>query len=845
MATAAEHPLSKYRHKRDFNRTTEPHGEDATPPDGHTFVVQKHAASRLHYDFRLEMNGVLVSWALPKGPSFDPTDKRIAVHVEDHPLSYGAFEGVIPAKQYGAGSVIVWDHGTWEPQGDPAKSLAAGKVLFNLHGQKLAGTWELVRIAKPGDKQDLWILFKKRDAFARPKAEYDVLRALPDSVISRPLASMASTKSSEPRATAVDAIAGAVKGSLPERLAPQLAALATGIPAFGRWIYEIKFDGYRLMARVEGDRVKLITRGGHDWAAKMPDLVEAIKKLGLRSAWLDGEIVVMGGNGLPSFHGLQKAFDGKSGTRAIEYFLFDVPYLDGYDLRGVELTERRALLRGLIELKAVDRVRFSADFEGAPGAILRSACQMGLEGVIAKREDSLYASTRSDAWLKLKCKLRQEFVVCGYTGRSDGSAEIGSLLLGVYADTGQLESVGSVGTGWSAVEAAELKMKLSKLEVDKSPFEAGSTKPGRWSRRAAGSERWVKPRLVAEVQFADMTPDGHIRHATYVALRTDKAPKDVRRETVQAQVGVPLQRVDRAIATGVKITHGDRVIDPSTGLTKLDLVRYYESVAEAMLPHLIGRPCSLVRGPTGVDGQLFFQKHSERTAIPGLRDMNVALWPGHDALLEVGSAQALAGAAQMNVIEFHTWNSIERKIDTPDRLILDLDPGDGTPWAHVQEAAMLVQSFLRELRLEAWLKTSGGKGLHIVVPITPKLNYETVKSFSQAVVQHLARVIPSRFVAKSGPANRVGKIFVDYLRNGHGATTAAALSARARPGLGVSMPVAWDDLPTLKGGNHWTIATAREHLSFQRVDPWASYWTKRQTLTPAMKILGFKATQRT
>ena len=845
MANAAEHPLAKYRQKRDFSRTAEPPGEDATPQNGHAFVVQKHAASRLHYDFRLEMSGVLVSWALPNGPSFDPADKRIAVHVEDHPLSYGSFEGVIPPKQYGAGSVIVWDHGTWKPQGDPATSLAAGKILFELHGQKLAGMWELVRIAKPGDKQDLWILFKKRDAFARPKSEYDVLRALPDSVISRPLSSMASRKGNEPRAITSGSTAGAVEGPLAERLAPQLATLSTGIPAFGRWIYEIKLDGYRLMARIEGDRVKLITRGGHDWAGKMPDLVEAIRKLGLRSAWLDGEIVVMGANGLPSFNGLQKAFDGRSGTKAIEYFIFDVPYLDGYDLRGVQLTDRRAMLKELVERKGVDRIRFSDDFQGAPGAILQSACRMGLEGVIAKREDSLYASARSDAWLKLKCKLRQEFLICGYTDRSDGAAEIGSLLLGVYSDAGQLESVGNVGTGWSAAEAADLKMKLAKMEVDEPPFDAGPTKPGRWSRRVAGSERWVKPRLVAEVQFADMTPDGHIRHATYVALRTDKAAKDVRREMVQAQVGVPLQRVDGAAATAVKVTHGDRVIDPSTGLTKLDLVRYYESVADEILPHLRGRPCSLVRGPTGVDGQLFFQKHSERTAIPGLRDMNAALWPGHHALLEVGSARALAGAAQMNVIEFHTWNSVEKKIDKPDRLILDLDPGDGTPWVHVQEAAMLVHSFLKELELESWLKTSGGKGLHIVVPITPKLDYETVKSFSEAIVQHLARVIPSRFVAKSGPANRIGKIFVDYLRNGHGATTAAAFSARSRPGLGVSMPVLWDDLPTLKGGNHWTIATAREHLSFQRVDPWASYWTKRQTLATAMKILGFRPTRRT
>jgi bifunctional non-homologous end joining protein LigD len=387
-----------------------------------------------------------------------------------------------------------------------------------------------------------------------------------------------------------------------------------------------------------------------------------------------------------------------------------------------------------------------------------------------------------------------------------------------------------------------LKTKLAKIEVDQSPFEALPSKPRSRSRRAAGSERWVQPRLVAEVQYGDMTPDGHVRHASYVALRIDKAAKDVRRETVRVQAGVPVQRVDRAVATGVKITHGDRIIDPSTGLTKLDLVRYYESVSDAMLAHLKGRPCSLVRGPTGVEGQLFFQKHSERTAIPGVTVMDAALWPGHDALLEIGSAQALVGAAQMNVIEFHTWNSVRRKVNMPDRLILDLDPGDGTPWKHVQEAAMLVQSFLRELELESWLKTSGGNGLHVVVPITPKLGYETVKEFSEAVVQHLARVVPSRFVAKSGPANRIGKIFVDYLRNGHGATTVSAFSARARPGLGVSMPVAWDDLPTLKAGNHWTIATAREHMSFQRVDPWAGYWTKRQTLTQAMKVLGFKAT---
>jgi bifunctional non-homologous end joining protein LigD len=415
------------------------------------------------------------------------------------------------------------------------------------------------------------------------------------------------------------------------------------------------------------------------------------------------------------------------------------------------------------------------------------------------------------------------------------------LLLGLYDDAGDLISVGSVGTGWDTAEASALKKKLSKLEASKCPFPAGVPKPGKWSRRAAGSERWVEPKLVAEVEYGEMTPDGQVRHATYVALRADKAPKTVRRETAKAPGGgVPVLPAGNASVGSIKVSNADRVIDKTTGLTKLHLVRYYESVAEFILPHLKGRPCSLVRGPTGVAGQLFFQKHSERTAIPGLKDMDPALWPGHDALLEVATPQALAGAAQMNVIEFHTWNSTDKNIDKPDRMIYDLDPGEGTKWEQVQEAAMLVRGFLEQLGLQSWLKTSGGKGLHVVVPLAPKLDYGTVNQFSKAVVEHLARVIPSRFVAKSGASNRVGKLFVDYLRNGHGATTAAAFSARARPGLGVSMPVSWEELPKLKSGAQWTIATAREHLSFQAIDPWADYWKAKQTLPAAMKALGFK-----
>lgn len=845
-------PLARYWEKRDFGITAEPRGRRAAKvQQGWSFVIQKHAASRLHYDFRLELDGVLVSWAVPKGPSFDPSDKRMAIHVEDHPLSYGDFEGTIPPKQYGAGTVIVWDRGQWEPVGDPHKSLAQGKLVFALHGQKLAGLWELVKIAKPGERQEAWLLFKKRDEFARPRAEYDVVTALPDSVIAKPIVAAPALKAAArpsskatPSRAAPSAGPKARKAELPATLAPQLATLATGVPATGQWLFELKFDGYRLLTRIERGKARLITRGGHDWSDKMPHLVKGIERLGVKSGWLDGEIVVLGEDGAPNFNALQSAFTHHTHADKIIYFLFDVPFLNGQDLRPLPLSERRRLLKALLDNHGQEPIRFSADFEADPASILQSACRLKMEGVIAKRADAPYTSARSETWLKLKCKRRQEFVVCGYTDRSDGRAQIGSLLLGVHDDQGELVSVGSVGTGWSTPEAQALKAALAKLHSPRPPFKAGVNKPGRWSRRVLGSERWVKPTLVAEVEFAEWTPDGQIRHASYVALRSDKPAKAIVREvpkTVEDSAAMPSSSTATPSALGkLKITHGERVIDPASGTTKLELVRYYESVAEWILPHLKGRPCSLVRGPEGVGGQLFFQKHGGTIGIAGVRELDPALWPGHEALMEVASVPALLSAAQMNVIEFHTWNSRSRNIDKPDRMVFDLDPGEGTPWAHVQEAATLVQSFLNELGLASWLKTSGGKGLHVVVPLTPRFASDTVKAFSKVIVQHLATTIPSRFVAKSGPANRVGKLFVDYLRNGHGATTAAAFSARARPGLGVSMPVAWDELPTLKSGAHWTVATARDRLSFQKDDPWADYWTHKQTLSAAMKALGFK-----
>ena len=847
-------PLELYAAKRDFERTPEPAAARGEPANALTFVIQKHWATRLHYDFRLELDGVLLSWAVPKGPSFDPQEKRVAIHVEDHPVAYGGFEGTIPPKLYGAGTVIVWDHGAWEPVGDARAGLASGKLLFKLHGEKLAGLWELVRIAKPLDKQDAWILFKKRDEWARPLADYDVISALPDSVVDRPLGRLeqrepkalarADNGAAGPAASVVSPadLPAAIKARLPATLAPQLATLAPSVPAHGDWVCEVKFDGYRLLARIEAGRVQLFTRNGNDWTDKLEPLAAALRGCGLESGWLDGEIVVLNARGLPDFNALQNAFESAR-VATIQYFVFDLPFLNGFDLRKSPLHARRALLRQLLETRANDTLCFSADFAADPASVLESARALGLEGIVAKRADSPYVSQRAATWLKLKCRAQQEFVIGGYLLRDGASREVGSLMLGVYDDAGAFRYAGNVGTGWSAAVAAGLHARLETIHSPTCPFEGGIPKLNRWSRRASGGERWVEPMLVAQVRFADWTPDGHVRHASFQALRDDKPARSVTREGVPGSAGTATTALPRRQVGARKVTHAERVIDASSGLTKLDLVRYYESVAEWMLPHLRGRPVTLVRGPNGLGGELFFQKSAETSAIPGLREFDRKLWPGHPPLLEVPDAGALVSAAQLNVIEFHTWNSTARRIDKPDRVVFDLDPGEGVAWSRVQEAATLTRALLTELGLQSWLKTSGGKGLHVVVPITPRLGYDEVKAFSQAAVQHLAKTIPSRFVAKSGAANRIGRVYVDYLRNGHAATTAAAYSARARPGLGVSMPVAWGQLASLKGGAQWTIAAAREYLSFQKQDPWLAYWTTRQTLTAGLKMLGVKPRQ--
>lgn len=805
-----------------------------------TFVIQKHAATRLHYDFRLELDGVLLSWAVPKGPSLDPRDKRLAVQTEDHPLAYATFEGRIPPGEYGAGEVIVWDRGTWTPLGDPHAGLSAGKLAFVLQGHKLRGAWELIRpVSDAAGASSSWLLFKKRDAHARARELLDITRCEPDRL----------SPVEERRVPSGDAsLSGARAHPLPDWLEPQLAVLADTLPASGHWIFETKFDGYRLLARLQGGSVRLFSRNRGDWTERLPELAGALAGLGTTDAWLDGEIVVGGGE--PSeggtvssdFHALQTALDGPS-RKSIRYCIFDLPWFDGHDLRAQPLAARRELLRQWLALQPHPLLHFSPALGGGGQAlaarVLKAACEAGEEGVMAKRDDAPYRASRNDRWIKLKCAQRQEFVIVGFTLRADDAQAVGSLLLGVHDERGQLLGAGSVGTGWSREEARTLRSRLQGREQADSPLSPGAQRRG----RSHGKVHWLRPEEVAEVRFSAWTPGGAVRHASFIGLREDKAALTVRREG--ARVSAASGPAAKPAATphqrrAVTLSHPDRVIDEETGSTKLDLFRYYESVASFLLPHLKDRPVALLRGPGGVTGSLFFQKHASAASIPGVEALPQDLWPGHDALLAVPTAKAVLGAAQMNVIEFHPWNSRTRHLQRPDRLVFDLDPGEGVGWPAIRDGALLVRALLDELGLRCWLKTSGGKGLHVVVPIAPEHRFDQVKAFSKAVVTHLASTLPLQFVAVSGPARRVGRIFVDYLRNGEGATTVAAFSVRARPGLGVSMPVAWDDLPSMDRASPWNVRSALEHLSLRPGDPWEGFARSRAGLSRPMKRLGFR-----
>jgi len=862
--------LDDYNRMRDFSATSEPaavkrSGRKIAAEHALQFCIQKHDASHLHYDFRLELDGALKSWAVPKGPSLDPKVKRLAVHVEDHPLDYATFEGSIPEGHYGAGDVIVWDRGVWIPQEDPQQAYAKGKLKFELQGEKLGGIWNLVRTHMPGKKEQ-WFLIKHQDGAARPQDDYDVLVAEPDSVLSErtlvdkpKLAAEQSRPVKKPaaksRKKASGTLTGAHKAKLPAQLKPELATLVDSAPE-GQWSYEIKFDGYRIMARIDHDQVQLFTRNGHDWTHKLPQQAEALAALGLESAWLDGEMVVANEHGVPDFQALQNAFEaGRSGN--ILYYLFDLPYLNGVDLREVPVEERRAALATILGAQKNPLLRYSEAFDETPDALLNSACQMQMEGLIGKRLGSPYVSRRSGDWIKLKCKHRQEFVVVGYTDPKGSRSAFGALLLGLHdRDSGELRYAGKVGTGFNEATLKSILAQLKPLQVKK----AAVVNPP--SGFEAKGVHWLKPKLLAEIAFAEMTKDGSVRHAVFHGLRDDKPAKDITEERAKPvktsetksaakspakkpAKKVPAEKAETApsqlgLANGkVRITHPDRVIDAVSGTTKMQLAEYYASVAEWILPQLKDRPVALVRAPDGIAGELFFQKNAERLAIPGISTLDKDV-TGQPVML-INNAEALIGAVQMSTVELHTWNATTVDLDKPDRFVLDLDPDPALPWKSMVEATALTLTVLDELGLKAFLKTSGGKGIHLVVPITRKLGWDEVKDFSHAIVSHMAKLLPDRFSAVSGPKNRVGRIFIDYLRNGLGATTICTYSARTREGLPVSVPLFREEVGEIKGGNQWNVLNVHERLAEVGDEPWADMKKTRQSITAEMrKRVGMK-----
>ena len=820
--------LEAYRAKRDFGKTAEPAGGRGRRAGSLAFVVQKHAARRLHYDLRLELDDVLKSWAVTRGPSLVPGERRLAVHVEDHPLDYAGWEGVIPKGQYGGGTVIVWDRGAWVPEGDPHEGYARGRLTFVLEGERLRGRWHLVR-TKPRGGKEQWLLIKSDDAFARAKGDPDVLDDHTTSVLSgrsnddldaegtlRPdhagRARVAARASAVTLAVAslasLASLPGARKGILPPFVEPCLATLSAAAPAGPDWLHEIKHDGYRLQARIDGDAIRLLTRSGLDWTEKFGTVAEALRHLAVPAALLDGELVVEDARGASSFAALQD--DLSSGrTDRLVYQVFDLLYLNGRDLSGATLRDRKAALAALLDDPPLaGRLRVSEHIEGDGAAMARHACRLGLEGVVSKRADRPYRSGRGGDWLKTKCTARQELVIAGYAPSTVDRDAVGSLVLGVH-EGGELVHVGRAGTGFTATVARALRGRLDALRQAEPPFAARL--PAEASR---GGVRWVEPRLVAEFELRGWTGEGAVRHAAYKGLREDKEAALVVRESSSAPVSTgPVRKATR-------LTHPDRVLWPEIGLTKQGLADYYEAAADRVLPDIVGRPLSLVRGPEGIAGKTFFQKHAwagldegavRRTVVDG------------EELLSIRDLDGLMALVQASVLEIHPWGSRLRGLDRPDRVIFDLDPGPDVAWEAVAAGAREIRARLEAAGLAAFVKTSGGKGLHVVAPLKPRADWDGVKAFASGIADAMAGDAPGRFVATMAKRARAGRIFVDIHRNGRGATAVAAYSTRARPGAPVSTPLDWDEVDESGGADRFRVETVPARLASLSRDPWAAF----------------------
>jgi bifunctional non-homologous end joining protein LigD len=843
--------LETYRAKRDFSQTAEPSGDaPAAPAARLRFVIQKHAATRLHYDLRLEVDGVFKSWAVTRGPSLDPADKRLAVEVEDHPLDYGDFEGTIPKGQYGGGTVQLWDRGYWAPEdgADPLKALKKGELKFVLEGQKLHGSWVLVRLKdRDRDKHHNWLLIKHRDDAARPHDAEDVLDETRSVASGRDMDAIAKGMGRAPQpfmrgeARPADAVWNSNRADgtsdMPDFVEPQLCKLVDRPPSGAGWVHEVKFDGYRMQMRIEAGKASLRTRKGLDWTDRFPEIAAA--GAGLADSLIDGEIVALDHNGAPDFAALQAALSDKK-TAPLVFFVFDALFSEGRDLRGEPLSDRKPALQALLgglKGKAAQRLRYVEHFETGGEAVLRSACQLALEGIVSKRLDAPYRSGRGEAWVKAKCRAGHEVVIGGWTTTGDAFR---SLIVGAFRD-GKLIHLGRVGTGFGQDKLGRLMPALKAHAAERSPF------IGRGAPRAAANVHWLDPVLVAEIEYAGFTADGLLRQASFKGLRADKPAAEVTPET-PAPLSEPLARPAPApkpkaganVVMGVTISHPDKALWPDDGagapVTKLELARYYEAVGGWMMPHLKGRPCSIVRAPDGIEGERFFQRHAGKGTSSLLEVVTVS--GDRQPYLQIDRIEGLAAVAQQAGLELHPWNCWPGEPDRPGRLVFDLDPAEGLGFEAVITAAKSVRERLEALGLLSFCKTTGGKGLHVVTPLThdPKLGWPEAKAFAREVCARIAADAPDRYLINMAKAKREGKIFLDYLRNDRMSTAVAPLSPRARPGATVSMPLTWDQVKKGLDPKRYSVRTTPTLLSKSKA--WEGYDDAARPPAAAIERLG-------
>jgi len=799
--------LDKYNEKRNFDFTLEPQGKAEASGQALRFVVQHHMARREHYDFRLEWEGVLLSWAVPKGPSYNTKDKRLAVMVEDHPLAYRNFEGTIPKGQYGGGVVMLWDEGFWEPYGDVKQGLQKGELKFILRGRRLKGKWALIRLKrKAEDDQDNWLMLKERDDYVQQTSGIEAF----DRSIRTGRTMVEIEQGEEPKV---------IRNPF-EKPNVQLAKLVSSIPEGDQWLYELKYDGYRIIAYIEENLVRLITRNGHDYSSRFPTIVSALADLADgRAMILDGELVITDESGKTDFQALQSYVrKGKDGQ--LTYILFDLLALDGNDLRPQKLIDRKAQLEQLLE-HAPNNLHFSRHVQGNGQQSFNVACQTGMEGIIGKRADSPYSGLKNGDWIKLKCDRRQEFVIGGYVLTDKRTSGVSSLLLGVYSGN-ELIYAGRAGTGMTEADKRMLEQEFKSIKRAQSPF--NQVPPSKSNEKLI----WLEPELIAEIKFAEWTEENLVRQASFKGLRVDKNPREIQREEREEdmlQASAPEQTTSSKkglVVEGINISNPDKIIFNDPVLTKKDVVQYYAKVAEQMLPYVSHRVLTVVRCPKGVGQSCFYKKH------PGADSKGIVTFPittgsgSTEDYFYIEDATGVIYEAQMGTLEFHTWGSRIDRLEMPDIMVFDLDPDEGMELDRVRQGAKDVRSVLAELSLNAYLKTSGGKGYHVVVPFKANMNWELFNNFAKTVAQVMERQWPDRYTSNVRKSSRSGKIFIDWIRNGRGATSVAPYSLRAREGAKVSMPIAWDELDSV-APDSITIEEALSRIN-SGVDPWKDFY---------------------